>query len=304
MTTKDTERSKAMAKPAKAVAVVKEKEIAAMQGNSPADMIRMAVSGKADLDKLEKLLALQKDWEANEARKLYASSFATVQANIALVVKTKSNPQTHSKYAALEGIIASSKPIYTAEGFAIIFSEGKPEIENAIRICADVLHRSGHKESYYYDVPLDGVGIKGNANMTRIHGKASSTSYGRRYLMCMIWNIPTGDDDDGVTAGKPEVTMPKAVETPQNATKQPAPATLTPQAKDIPETDAMNDRAVAIAEDFRTADNLITLEEKRAKYKVEVNTKMSKGYKNWLIGEYYSVHQLIESETKENLNGK
>ena len=31
--------------------------------------------------------------------------------------------------------------------------------------------------------------------MTGIHGKSSSTSYGRRYLMCMIWNIPTQDND-------------------------------------------------------------------------------------------------------------
>jgi len=44
---------------------------------------------------------------------------------------------------------------------------------------------------------LDGVGIKGNANMTAIHGKASSAMYGRRYLLCLIFNIPTGDDVDG-----------------------------------------------------------------------------------------------------------
>src|SRR3990167_4563778 len=61
----------------------------------------------------------------------------------------------------------------------------------------DILHKAGHKETYHYDVPLDGVGLKGNANMTKIHGKSSSVSYGRRYLMCMIWNIPTQDDNDG-----------------------------------------------------------------------------------------------------------
>jgi predicted nucleotidyltransferase len=37
--------------------------------------------------------------------------------------------------------------------------------------------------------------------MTKIHAKASSTSYARRYLMCMIWNIATHDDDDGQRAG-------------------------------------------------------------------------------------------------------
>jgi len=44
-------------------------------GNSPNDMIRMAVSGGADLEKLEKLLAIQERWEANEAKKLIAQFF-------------------------------------------------------------------------------------------------------------------------------------------------------------------------------------------------------------------------------------
>lgn len=179
------------------------------QGNSPADMIRMAVAGNADLDKLEKLLFLQKDWEANEARKIFASSFATAQANIGAVLKTKMNPQTHSKYADLGDIIESAKPIYTKEGFAIIFYEGVTSVPESIRICADVLHKSGHRETYFYDVPLDGKGIQGNANMTKIHGKSSSTSYGRRYLMCMIWNIPTQDDNDGNGSQKPVVVKPK-----------------------------------------------------------------------------------------------
>lgn len=173
--------------------------------NSPAELIRIAVSGKADLQQLRDLLSLQKDWEANEARKIYASSFARAQANIAVVAKTKLNPQTHSKYADLGDIVESAKPIYTQEGFSIIFYEGETTIPENIRICADVLHSAGHKETYHYDVPLDGVGIKGNANMTKIHGKASSTSYARRYLMCMIWNIPTGDDDDGNAAGATKI---------------------------------------------------------------------------------------------------
>lgn len=168
-------------------------------GNSPAEMIRMAVEGKADLASLEKLLALQKDYEANEARKIFASSFASAQANIASVIKTKLNPQTHSKYADLADIIESAQPIYTKEGFSVIFYQGETTVPENVRICADVLHRSGHKETYYYDVPLDGKGIQGNANMTKIHGKGSSTSYGRRYLMCMIWNIPTQDDDGKTT---------------------------------------------------------------------------------------------------------
>ena len=185
----------------KALAVVKKKELV-IQGSSPADMIRMAVEGKANLTDLKELLAIQKDWEANEARKIFTSAFARVQANIAAVIKTKVNPQTHSKYADLGDIIESAKPIYTKEGFSVIFYEGETVAPESIRVCADILHTAGHKETYHYDVPLDGKGLQGNANMTKIHGKSSSVSYGRRYLMCMIWNIPT-QDDDGNGAAKP-----------------------------------------------------------------------------------------------------
>jgi len=171
-------------------------EIIEQKEKMPSEIIQLAIDKGADLDKLEKLLILRRMDMADKARQIFNASFVIAQNNIDKVVKTKLNPQTHSKYAPLEDIIKQSKPVYTKEGFAIIFYEGETSKNDHIRICADVLHREGHKETYYYDIPMDGVGIKGNANMTKIHGKSSSTSYARRYLMCMIWNIPTGDDND------------------------------------------------------------------------------------------------------------
>ena len=169
---------------------------------SPNEMIRLAIEGNADLEKLEKLLDLQERYERNEARKSFSSDFSVVQANIAAVVKTKNNPQTNSKYAGLDNVLESSKPVYTKQGFSIIFYEGKTDVAENVRVCADVLHKAGHKETYHLDVPLGGVGIKGVVNMTKIHAKATSVTYGRRYLLCMIWNIPTQDDDGNVDGDK------------------------------------------------------------------------------------------------------
>lgn len=176
----------------KTVAVIESKTIIV---RTPNEMISEALAKGQNLETLKELLALRKDFEANEARKVFASSFATVQSKITAVTKNKSNPQTHSKYADLNDILVSAKPVYTQEGFSVIFYEGDTTVEGCVRIYADVLHRAGHKETYHYDMPLDGVGIQGNPNMTKIHAKASSVSYGRRYLMCMIWNIPTQDND-------------------------------------------------------------------------------------------------------------
>ena|SRR3990167_2389976 len=166
-------------------------------GNSPSDMIRQAIDGGADLEKLEKLLVLKERYDANEARKTFAVAFSIVQSKISSIVKTKLNPQTHSKYATLDNILEIAKPIYTTEGFSMIFYEGDTTVSENIRVCADVLHKDGHKETYHIDIPCDGVGIKGNAFMTKTHTKASSTAYGRRYLTCMVWNIATSDDSDG-----------------------------------------------------------------------------------------------------------
>ena len=163
---------------------------------------------KIDTDQMSKMLEIAERLKATAAKEAYAVDFAVVQANIDGAVKTARNPQTGSMYAKLEGVIEASKPAYTAQGFSVVFYEGVTEVEGHIRVCADVLHRDGHKEPYHYDVPLGGVGIAGKVNMTAIHAKATSVTYGRRYLLCMIWNIPT-QDDDGNGSGKPPVDIPQ-----------------------------------------------------------------------------------------------
>ena len=179
---------------------VKEVKVVDTGRSVPSELIALAVEKGSDLEKLEKVLALHERWEERQAKKAFISEMVGVQKEISPVVKRLKNEQTHSVYAALDDIIKQTKETYTAHGFSISFYEGETSKAEHIRICADVSHSLGHRETYHYDIPLDGKGIKGNVNMTAIHGKGSSTSYARRYLMCMIWNIPTGDDNDGQTS--------------------------------------------------------------------------------------------------------
>ena len=168
---------------------------AAIVTTTPMQLIDNAVAKGVDTDQLEKLLALQERWEANESRKAWSNSMVDVHAEIPVIAKHLYNKHTKSSYADLGDVIAQTKKIYTKHGFSIVFHEGKADEPEFFRILADVIHRSGHKEQYYYDAPMEGKGIKGADMMTATHGKASSTSYARRYLMYMIFNIPTGDDD-------------------------------------------------------------------------------------------------------------
>ena len=52
-------------------------------------------------------------------------------------------------------------------------------------------------------MPADGKGAQGRDVMTRTHATGSAVSYGRRYLLLMIFNIAVGgEDDDGNAAGR------------------------------------------------------------------------------------------------------
>ena len=172
-------------------------------------IVQMMASGiKVDVEQIKAIQEICQLQDADDARKVYASDFAIAQASIAAVVKTKVNPQTRSNYAGLEDVLSMSKPVYTKYGFSVVFYEGVTEAPANVRVCADVLHKDGHKETYHLDVPLGGVGIQGKVNMTAIHAKATSVTYGRRYLLCMIWNIPTQDDDGNNGGDAPPVIDP------------------------------------------------------------------------------------------------
>ncbi len=187
-------------------------DLARVDPDSPAGIMMQLMSdgdgGKFDVDGFGKMLEFQERHEANKAKKVFASDFAVAQSQIEAVVKAKYNPQTKSKYAGIDDVIGMAKPVYTEQGFSIIYYEGETKVAGHIRVCADVLHRAGHKETYHYDVPLGGVGIAGKVNMTKIHAKATSVTYGRRYLLCMIWNIPTQDDDGNDPDKKPPTVRP------------------------------------------------------------------------------------------------
>ena len=180
--------------------------------NSPAELLRIAVSGGADVDKLEKLMDLQQRWEAEQGRKAFFESMNRVQQAIEPIVRDAKNTQTNSMYARMETIHKKLCPLYTAEGFSIAFAEGDAKRDGEIRVTADVMHARGHQQQYHVDLNLDDVGIKGSPNKTKVHAKGSTFSYGRRYLETMIFNIAlVGEDDDGNQGGVEVVTMEQAV---------------------------------------------------------------------------------------------
>ena len=163
-------------------------------------------------DQLEKLLELQERHDANEAKKAFFLDMAACQSEMPMVVEDAYNDQTKSSYASYKGLAKICKPVYTRHGFSLMFYEEDCPSPEMVRMCVDVMHRLGHTVKRHADIPLDATGIKGSVNKTKPHAKGSSFSYGRGYLMRLIFNLPTGDDDDGNAAGTQEfITDEQAV---------------------------------------------------------------------------------------------
>jgi len=158
-----------------------------------------------DIEKMERLLAMQERVTAENARREFNSSLRAAKSEARPVLRNKVNDQTRSRYSDLEAVSEAIDPIFDKHGFAFTFGTGKADIDNHYRITCDLLHVGGHERPYYADVPMDMAGIKGNQNKTATHGFGSTMSYGRRYLKMLIADVST-TDDDGKAAGSEYVT--------------------------------------------------------------------------------------------------
>lgn len=162
-----------------------------------------------DVEKAERLFALLERGMERKSEMDFNRAMKLAQSEMPAIVRDSLNPQTNSKYAKLENIQSVLAPVLLKYGLCISFGTDKSELPEHYGVTAIVSHDSGHKRNYRCDVPVDMLGLKGNANKTRTHGFGSSLSYGERYLMKLIFNIRlVGEDDDGNAGNKPKPKSP------------------------------------------------------------------------------------------------
>ena len=160
---------------------------------------RLVLNPDADIDKLSKMLDLQERVLNRNTEQAFAADFAAMQSELPRVARngkieikdrnsgriTQSTP-----FAKLEDINDGIRPVLQKYGFGVSFSIDQNP--SGINVTAKLLHRLGHSEKTSLTLPIDTSGSKNN-----VQGNGSTISYGKRYTMCAILNISTGDDVDG-----------------------------------------------------------------------------------------------------------
>lgn len=159
---------------------------------------RAARDPSIDIDKMERLLAMQEKIFAKQAEAAFNAAMSACQAEMPQIAPQSANSQTNSMYAALEQIDRKARPIYTKHGFALSFGTIDCPLEGFFRQTCICTHVAGHSRHYQADLPSDLTGLKGTPNKTGVQAFGSTMSYGQRYMTKLVFNIVIGgEDDDG-----------------------------------------------------------------------------------------------------------
>lgn len=180
----------------KALAVVVGRE----KAMSPADSIREAIAGGADLDKLKGLLKLQERWEANEAKKSYHIAMAAFKADPPDIEKDKKVSYLNVKFshASLSNVTKKINEVLSRHGLSASWNVKQ---NGAVSVTCKITHEKGHSEETTLTAPADTSGSK-NA----IQSIGSTISYLERYTLLALTGLATSDmDDDGKISGNAEL---------------------------------------------------------------------------------------------------
>jgi hypothetical protein len=172
--------------------------------NTPADMLMIAIQQGADLDKLERLMAMQDKHNANLARMAFVDAMAQFKLNAPDIYKDKDvsfNGTTYS-HASLGGICAVV--IESLAKVGISHSWDQSQKDGMITVACILTHKQGHSERSQLEAPPDNSGKKNG-----IQQVSSTITYLQRYTLlgvCGLSTMDAKDDDDGRNA-TPEDTL-------------------------------------------------------------------------------------------------
>lgn len=172
-----------------------------------ADLLLHALNSGADLDRLERLMALKERHEADEARKAYVQDMAAFKMAPPEIIKDKEVGFTNRdgvfvgyKHATLGNVTGA-----IVEGLARHGFSHRWETEQqgpSVTVTCIITHRMGHSERTALTAQKDDSGKK-NA----IQQVASAITYLQRYTLLAATGLATNDqhDDDGASAEMQEM---------------------------------------------------------------------------------------------------
>jgi hypothetical protein len=174
---------------------------------TPDQLLALAVTKDLDIDKLAKLMELQKEYNADLARKAFFHALTDFQSKSPELRKTKNvqfktsnGGTTEYAYAPLAVIVRQIKPI--CRECSLSYRWEIKDTKESIEVTCIVTHSDGHSERTTMSASPDTSGGK-NA----IQARGSAIEYMKRYTLIGALGLSTADTD--IDAQLPEMDIDK-----------------------------------------------------------------------------------------------
>ena len=157
---------------------------------------RAAADPSVNVDKLERLLAIQATIMADQRRTSYMAAMARLQASLPQITKAGTildrDGKLRSTFAKIEDVDVAIRPLVAEQGFSFSL-DSEPAGTAGTKFVLKMSHRDGHAESLSMLLP-----VSAPPGCSPAQGAGSTTSYARRYLLMMHLNLVMRDvDNDG-----------------------------------------------------------------------------------------------------------
>jgi hypothetical protein len=169
---------------------------------TPAAMLDRAAASGASVETLERLMALQERWQANEARKAFNMAVASAKAEIPVISKNrkvdyapKNGGRVQYDHEDLAEIARTVDPILSRYGLSYRFRTTIAD-GGLITVTCVLSHQGGHFEENALSAGRDESGSKNN-----IQAVGSTQTYLQRYTLKAALGLAAAKDDDGAAAG-------------------------------------------------------------------------------------------------------
>lgn len=167
---------------------------------TPATMLERAITSGANVEVMEKLLALQERWEANQARKSFDAALSEIRDDLPAIIKTKAanfgQGRAAYKYEDLSEMIDQLSPCLAMHGLSFRWRT-ESTAPDSVTVSCILSHRDGHNESTSLTAKHDNSGGKNS-----IQAIGSVVTYLQRYTLKAALGIAASVDDDAQSAGR------------------------------------------------------------------------------------------------------
>ena len=169
--------------------------VATTGGSDVMELLARAVDQGVSVEMMERLVALKERVDAADARRAFFEALAAAQEAMPEVPKsrtaqiaTRSGASYSYRYAALEDITRTIRPVLRAHGLSYAWDVAQGE--GGLVVTCVLRHVDGHEERASFPVPVDT-----SARMSDAQKNGAALTYGRRQSLIAVLGLTTADDD-------------------------------------------------------------------------------------------------------------